>query len=117
VSKVSGKLEKNTDSIRVMADTFPAGTLSGAPKHRAMSLIDEYEDENRGYYGGAIGFLGLNGDLNHAIMIRTFMSKQNTLFYQAGAGIVDKSVPENELQEVTNKLAALRKAAELAENF
>ncbi len=117
VSKVSGQLKKNIEAIRVMADTFPAGTLSGAPKHRAMMLIDQYENETRGYYAGAIGFIGLNGDINHAIMIRTFMSKKNRLHYQAGAGIVDKSIPENELQEVVNKLAALRKAIELAETL
>jgi anthranilate synthase component 1 len=110
VSKVSGNLPENTSTIRIVADTFPAGTLSGAPKHMAMNLIHRYEPTRRGYYGGAIGFLGFNGDFNHAIMIRSFFSRDNTLFYQAGAGVVAKSVPENELQEVNNKLEALRKA-------
>ncbi|MBR9997354.1 MAG: anthranilate synthase component I family protein [Cyclobacteriaceae bacterium] len=110
VSKVSGNLPENTGTIRIVADTFPAGTLSGAPKHMAMNLIHRYEPTRRGYYGGAIGFLGFNGDFNHAIMIRSFFSQGNTLFYQAGAGVVAKSVPENELQEVNNKLEALRKA-------
>lgn len=110
VSKVSGNLSDDTSTIQIVADTFPAGTLSGAPKHRAMQLIHRYEPTRRGYYGGAIGFLGFNGDFNHAIMIRSFFSQGNKLFYQAGAGVVAKSVPENELQEVNNKLEALRKA-------
>ena len=110
VSKVLGKLEKGTDTVQMVADTFPAGTLSGAPKHKAMSLIDQYEPTRRGYYGGAIGFLGFNGEFNHAIMIRSFLSKNNKLYYQAGAGVVAKSVEKNELQEVNNKLAALRTA-------
>ena len=114
VSKVTGQLTESTSSTQVVADTFPAGTLSGAPKHRAMQLISEYEPSKRGYYGGAIGFLGFNGEYNHAIMIRSFLSKNNTLYYQAGAGVVAKSTPESELQEVHNKLAALRKALELA---
>ncbi len=114
VSKVTGKLSESTSPIQVVADTFPAGTLSGAPKHMAMQLISRYENVKRGYYGGAIGFLGFNGDFNHAIMIRSFLSKNNTLYYQAGAGVVAKSVLENELQEVNNKLAALRKALEVA---
>ncbi len=110
VSKVVGKLKENTNTIQMVADTFPAGTLSGAPKHKAMELIDKYEHTRRGYYGGAIGFLGFNGEFNHAIMIRSFLSKNNRLFYQAGAGVVAKSVEANELQEVNNKLAALRTA-------
>ncbi len=117
VSKVSGNLRENTSTVRIVADTFPAGTLSGAPKHRAMQLINKYEPTQRGYYGGAIGFLGFNGDFNHAIMIRSFFSKNNTLYYQAGAGVVAKSVPESELQEVNNKLAALRKALKDAGEF
>ena len=117
VSKVTGALEKGTSPVRVVADTFPAGTLSGAPKHMAMQLINKYEPTKRGYYGGAIGFLGFNGDFNHAIMIRSFISKNNQLYYQAGAGIVAKSVKENELQEVNNKLAALRKAIGVAEDI
>ncbi|MGD1893864.1 MAG: anthranilate synthase component I family protein [Cyclobacteriaceae bacterium] len=116
VSKVTGTLSGNTSPIRVVADTFPAGTLSGAPKHMAMQLIHRYEATQRGYYGGALGFLGFNGDFNHAIMIRSFLSQDNTLYYQAGAGIVAKSEVEKELQEVNNKLAALRKALELAED-
>jgi anthranilate synthase component 1 len=117
VSKVSGKLQAGANPMRVMADTFPAGTLSGAPKFRAMELISQYEKQGRGYYGGCIGYIDLNGNLNQAIMIRTFLSKNNTLFYQAGAGIVAKSVEESELQEVNNKLAALKKAIQLAEKF
>lgn len=114
VSKVSGDLSGDTSPVLVVADTFPAGTLSGAPKHMAMTLIDKYENAARGYYGGAIGFMGFGGDFNHAIMIRSFLSKNGTLYYQAGAGIVAKSVIESELQEVNNKLAALRQAMKLA---
>ena len=117
VSKVTGKLNSDTSVIQMVADTFPAGTLSGAPKHKALTLINQYENINRGFYGGAIGFLGFNGDFNHAIMIRTFMSKNNELVCQAGAGVVSKSNPESELQEVNNKLAALRKAISLAQNI
>lgn len=117
VSKVTGKLGDDDFSLKLAADTFPAGTLSGAPKHKAMTLINQYENVNRSFYGGAIGFLGFNGDFNHAIMIRTFLSKGNQLISQAGAGIVAKSVPENELQEVNNKLEALRKALAMAENL
>ncbi|MBX2910585.1 MAG: chorismate-binding protein [Cyclobacteriaceae bacterium] len=116
VSKVTGKIKDGT-ALRVAANTFPAGTLSGAPKHKAMTLIDQYENVNRGFYGGAIGFLGFNGDFNHAIMIRTFLSKGNTLITQAGAGIVAKSDPQKELQEVNNKLEALRKAIKMAEGL
>lgn len=114
VSKVTAQLAENTSTVRMVADTFPAGTLSGAPKYRAMQLIDDYEKTPRSYYGGAIGFLGFNGSFNHAIMIRSFLSKNNTLFYQAGAGVVAKSNTESELQEVNNKLAALRKALTIA---
>ncbi len=117
VSKVVGKLEKGVNTIQMVADTFPAGTLSGAPKHMAMSLIDQYENTRRGYYGGAIGFLGFNGEFNHAIMIRSFLSKNNQLYYQAGAGVVAKSKEENELQEVNNKLAALRMAIQQADKM
>jgi len=117
VSKVVGKLEDGANTIQMVADTFPAGTLSGAPKHKAMELIDRYENTRRGYYGGAIGFLGFNGEFNHAIMIRSFLSKNNTLYYQAGAGVVAKSKEENELQEVNNKLAALRTAIEQADKM
>jgi anthranilate synthase component I len=117
VSKVSGKLKKGTSPLEMVGSTFPAGTLSGAPKHMAMQLIDKYEAVKRGYYGGAIGYLGLNGDFNHAIMIRSFLAQNNTLFYQAGAGIVAKSNPESEVQEVYNKLAALKSALELAQQI
>lgn len=110
VSEVTGKVERKSNPFDLLSATFPAGTLSGAPKYKAMQIIDELEPTSRGYYGGAIGFVGFNGDLNHAIMIRTFMSKDNTLWYQAGAGITVNSVAENELQEVNNKLAALKKA-------
>lgn len=114
VSKVTGQLDADVKPTKMVADTFPAGTLSGAPKVRAMQLINEYEQTRRGFYGGAIGFMGFNGDFNHAIMIRSFLSKDNTLFYQAGAGVVAKSNRESELQEVNNKLAALRSAIQLA---
>lgn len=117
VSKVSGRLKKQASPLEMVGSTFPAGTLSGAPKHMAMQLIDKYENVKRGYYGGAIGYLGLNGDFNHAIMIRSFLSQNNTLFYQAGAGIVAKSNPESEVQEVYNKLAALKSALELAQEI
>ena len=101
-------------SIQLVADTFPAGTLSGAPKHMSMRLIDMYENNCRGYYGGAIGYLGFEGEFNHAIMIRTILSKNNNLYYQAGAGVVAKSTIESELQEVHNKLLAPKTAIELA---
>jgi anthranilate synthase component 1 len=117
VSKVTGQLEKTDAFMDIVADTFPAGTLSGAPKHMAMQIINKLEHGNRGYYGGAIGYIGFNGDFNHAIMIRTILSKDNVLFYQAGAGVVDLSVIESELQEVNNKLAALKKAIQMAENI
>ena len=113
VSKVSGILNPNTNPYDVVGDTFPAGTLSGAPKHMAITLIDRYEGLQRSFYSGAIGFMGFNGDFNHAIMIRSFLSKQNFLHYQAGAGIVLDSDPEKELQEVNNKISALRRALEL----
>ena len=117
VSHVSGKLLPGVASFKVVADTFPAGTLSGAPKFRAMEIIDENEKSKRSFYSGAIGYLGFNGDFNHAIMIRSFLSKNNTLHYQAGAGIVAGSVPQSELNEVNNKIAALRKAIEMAEEL
>lgn len=114
VSKVSGKVKDSSSIVHMAADTFPAGTLSGAPKHMAMSLIDKLENTNRGFYGGAIGLMGFDGSFNHAIMIRTFLSYENQLVCQAGAGIVSKSDAESELQEVNGKLAALRSAVELA---
>lgn len=117
VSKVCGTLRDDANPFDVVGDTYPAGTLSGAPKHMAMQLIDRYENYQRSFYSGAIGFMGFSGDFNHAIMIRSFLSKQNTLHYQAGAGIVADSDPEKELNEVNNKVAALRKALELAENI
>lgn len=117
VSEVSGQLHEGTNTIKVLANTFPAGTLSGAPKFKAMELIDKYEPQSRGYYGGAIGFLGFNGDVNHAIMIRSFLSKGNKLFYQAGAGVVSESKEESELNEVSNKLGALKKAIDLAKDI
>ncbi|MCD8741127.1 anthranilate synthase component I family protein [Mucilaginibacter roseus] len=117
VSHVSGKLHAGASAFKIVGDTFPAGTLSGAPKYRAMEIIDENENIKRSFYSGAIGYLGFNGDFNHAIMIRSFLSKNNTLHYQAGAGIVAGSVPESELNEVNNKIAALRKAIELAEEL
>ncbi len=117
VSKVTGTMPEGTNSIKVMGDSFPAGTLSGAPKYKAMELIDKYENKKRGYYGGCIGYISLEGNVNHAIMIRTFLSKDNTLFYQAGAGIVADSNEESELKEVNNKLAALKKAIEMAKEL
>ena len=114
VSKVVGDLTVDADPLQIVAETFPAGTLSGAPKHNAMQLIDRYESLSRSFYSGSIGYMGFDGEFNHAIMIRTFMSKDNTLYYQAGAGVVAKSVVESELQEVHNKLAALRMAIEQA---
>jgi anthranilate synthase component I len=114
VSTVSGDLNESSDMVDMMTATFPAGTLSGAPKYKAMQLIDTFENQARGYYGGAIGFLGFDGNFNHAIMIRTFLSKENHLYYQAGAGIVAVSREESELQEVNNKLGALKKAIEMA---
>jgi len=116
VSEVTGKVEIGANPFKIMAVTFPAGTLSGAPKYKAMQLIDAFEPESRGYYGGSIGFMGFNGTCNHAIMIRTFLSRNNVLSYQAGAGVVAASVPENELQEVNNKLAALKKAVQSSES-
>jgi anthranilate synthase component 1 len=117
VSKVEGELNEGTDSLEMVGSTFPAGTLSGAPKHRAMQLIDKYENRKRGFYGGAIGFMDFKGNFNHAIMIRSFLSQNNKLYFHAGAGIVAKSVPENEVQEVYNKLEALQTALELAEKI
>jgi anthranilate synthase component 1 len=117
VSAVSGEVKEGTTMSEMMSATFPAGTLSGAPKYMAMKIIDKYESQRRGYYGGAIGFIDFRGRFNHAIMIRTFLSKANTLYYQAGAGIVAISEEENELQEVNNKLGALRKAIEMAEEI
>lgn len=117
VSKVTGKMDNKDAFMNIVGDTFPAGTLSGAPKHNAMQIIDRNEHGNRGFYGGAIGFIGFNGEFNHAIMIRTIMSKDNILFYQAGAGVVDLSDINSELQEVNNKLAALKKAIEMAEEI
>lgn len=117
VSKVIGTMRKDVNPLQLVADTFPAGTLSGAPKHNAMKLIDQMENTNRSIYGGAIGFMGFNGDFNHAIAIRSFLSKDNTLFYRAGMGVVAKSNVESELQEINSKLAALRKAIEVAEEI
>ncbi len=117
VSEVTGTVKENSNPFELVAKTFPAGTLSGAPKFKAMELIDQYEPTSRGYYGGAIGFMGFDGSCNHAIMIRTFLSRDNTLFYQAGAGVVAASQPESELQEVNNKLGALKKAVGFAETI
>ena len=117
VSKVTGKIKEGTPTMKVVADTFPAGTLSGAPKHKAMQLIDTYEKTSRNYYGGAIGFMAFDGDFNHAIMIRTFLSKNHSLYYQAGAGLVAASDPKDELEETYNKLGALSKALEIAETL
>ena len=117
VSRVSGILDEHADPIKSFIDTFPAGTLSGAPKVRAMQLISEYEPHNRGAYGGCIGYIGFDRCLNHAITIRTFVSRNGELWFQAGGGIVAKSNEEYELQEVNNKLGALRRAILLAESM
>jgi len=117
VSEVTGQVKEGTNPFELLAKTFPAGTLSGAPKFKAMELINTYEPTSRSYYGGAIGFAGFDGSFNHAIMIRTFMSQGNTLTYQAGAGVVVASNPESELQEVNNKLGALKKAIVEAERI
>jgi len=106
-----------TNPLQLVADTFPAGTLSGSPKHNAMSIINRLENVNRHIYGGAIGYMDFVGNFNHAIAIRTFMSKNNTLYYQAGMGVVAKSVIENEMQEIKLKLGALRKALDMAESI
>ena len=117
VSKVSCKIKDDAKAFQVVADTFPAGTLSGAPKHKALQLIDLYEKTKRNFYGGAIGYLDFEGNFNHAIIIRSFLSQRNQLHYQAGAGIVADSIPQNELHEVYNKLGALDKALTLAEQL
>ncbi|MBT8320472.1 MAG: chorismate-binding protein, partial [Eudoraea sp.] len=117
VSKVTGQIKPDVPTMKIVADTFPAATLSGAPKHMAMQLIEKYEKNNRDYYGGAIGFMAFDGDFNHAIMIRTFLSKNHLLHFQAGAGLVAASDSEKELQETYNKLGALNRALELAEQI
>ena len=117
VSEVKGDVEKETNPFKLLGVTFPAGTLSGAPKYKAMQIIDEYENDSRSFYGGCIGFVGFNGSINHAIMIRTFLSKNNNLIYRAGAGVVAASIPESELQEVINKLNALTSAIKSAEKI
>lgn len=117
VSKVTGRLKANHPFMELVAKTFPAGTLSGAPKYKAMELIESLEKTNRSFYGGAIGFMDFEGNFNHAIMIRSFLSKNHTLHFQAGAGIVADSSEENETQEVYNKLSALQKALDLAETI
>tara|TARA_X000000368_G_scaffold375956_1_gene328694 strand:+ start:56 stop:1459 length:1404 start_codon:yes stop_codon:yes gene_type:complete len=117
VSKVTCLLKRDVKSLQVVADTFPAGTLSGAPKHNALKLIDRYEKTKRNFYGGAIGYMDFKGNFNHAIIIRSFLSKNQELNYQAGAGIVADSVPKSELQEVYNKLGALDNALKNAEEI
>jgi anthranilate synthase component 1 len=117
VSEVTGQVREGSNPFELLATTFPAGTLSGAPKFKAMELIDSFESTSRSYYGGCIGFMGFNGSCHHAIMIRTFLSRDNTLIYQAGAGVVAASQPESELQEVNNKLNALKTSIKLAEEI
>jgi anthranilate synthase component I len=117
VSKVTAEIHPEKSGFQLFADTFPAGTLSGAPKYKAVQLINQYENQNRGFYGGALGWMSFSGDINHAIMIRSFLSKNNTLYYQAGAGIVSKSLATSELEEVNHKLRALRKALAEAEGI
>lgn len=117
VSRVSGKLNGGASAAQILADTFPAGTLSGAPKYRAMQILNEIEPSGRSFYGGSVGFFALNGDCTQAIIIRSFLARRRKLIFQAGAGIVADSVPENETAEVRNKLAALRRAIEAAEKI
>ncbi|WP_349314694.1 anthranilate synthase component I family protein [Chitinophaga sp. MM2321] len=117
VSEVTGKVDPSINPFTLMASSFPAGTLSGAPKYRAMQIIDQYEPTARGFYGGCIGAVGFDGSFNHAIMIRSILSKMNTLYYQAGAGVVAKSVASSELEEVGNKLNALKQAILLAQKI
>ena len=117
VSNVDGRMEGEDEAVRIFGDTFPAGTLSGAPKYRAIELIDKYENQQRGFYGGAIGFIDFDGGMNQAILIRSFFSQDNTLYYQAGAGVVAASDEESELQEVYHKLGALTKALDKAEGM
>ncbi len=117
VSEVEGRTKADANPFQLLFKTYPAGTLSGAPKYKALQLINNLEPTERGFYGGAIGFVGFDGSCNHAIMIRTFLSKENTLFYQAGAGVVAASVPESELQEVGNKLNALKAAISMAQTI
>lgn len=117
VSKVTAQMDEGVNPLQLVADTFPAGTLSGSPKHNAMTIINKLEPNSRGIYGGAIGFMDFNGNFNHAIAIRTFLSKDNTLFYQAGMGVVAKSNVESEMNEIHLKLGALRKAIEMAEEI
>lgn len=117
VSEVKGDVQENANPFRMLANTFPAGTLSGAPKYKAMQLIDEFENDSRGAYGGTIGFTGFDGSINHAIIIRSFLSKNNALYYQAGGGIVAKSNPADEVQEVHHKLGALKQALLIAEEI
>ncbi len=116
VSNVEGQMNDGGSALEILGDTFPAGTLSGAPKNKALRLIDRYEPTPRDFYGGCIGYIGINGETNHAITIRSFLSKKNTLHYQAGAGIINESKEENELAEVNNKLEPLRKAIQAATN-
>ena len=117
VSKVSTQLIEGKSAIDLAADTFPAGTLSGAPKHRAMQLIDSYEKTQRGYYGGMIGLMDFHGNFNHAILIRSFLSQNNKLHFRAGAGVVAKSNPDSEVQEVYNKIGALQSAIKKADSI
>jgi anthranilate synthase component 1 len=114
VSNVEGEMDEHSSAVNILGATFPAGTLSGAPKIMAIKLIDRYEPTSRGFYGGCIGAIGIHGDINQAITIRSFLSENNELHYQAGAGIINESKEENELAEVNNKLGALRSAIELA---
>ena len=115
VSNVEGKLKPGLDAIDVLKATFPAGTVSGAPKVRAMEIIDELEPTKRGIYAGAVGYLGFNGDMDVAIAIRTGVIKDNMLYVQAGAGIVADSVPQSEWDETQNKAKAVLRAAELVQ--
>jgi anthranilate synthase component 1 len=117
VSEVNGIMKPYTDSLDILAGSFPAGTLSGAPKIRALQIIDELERSDRNFYGGCVGYIGFNNDLNLAITIRSFKSENNHLTYRAGAGVVINSVPQNELNEINNKIAALRKAVLFAETI
>ena len=114
VSNVVGELKEGVSAIGVLRATFPAGTVSGAPKIRAMEIIDELGPVKRGVYAGAVGYIGWNGNMDTAIAIRTAVIKDETLFLQAGAGIVYDSIPQNEWDETMNKGRAVFRAARLA---
>jgi anthranilate synthase component 1 len=115
VSGVHGTIEEGKDQFDVLTACFPAGTVSGAPKIRAMEIIDELEPEKRGAYAGSVGYFGFSGNMDFCITIRTFVMRGKELWIQAGAGIVADSDPKREFEETVNKSMGLRRAVELAE--